>query len=210
MPGAPSRAFVAAEHAGPFAGVSSFGYTQDSMERKTSRSSLPGSRAVDRRAGQPSAALNPRRRGCTLPGMGSGQGLKVFLSYAQSDGKWARELSEHLEAAGFEVFDPIGQLLPGDNWSLEIGKALDDSQAMVVLISPAAVQSSWVQREIQYALGSEKYQDRLIPVEVEPTTDFPWVLRHLQWIKGDPLEAGQRVAEILQSTGELDVHADAH
>ncbi|HSN87833.1 MAG TPA: toll/interleukin-1 receptor domain-containing protein, partial [Thermoanaerobaculia bacterium] len=60
-------------------------------------------------------------------------GIKVFLSYAHSDGNWARELSGHLEAAGFRVLDPVGQLLPGDNWSLEIGKALDSSQAMVVL-----------------------------------------------------------------------------
>lgn len=135
--------------------------------------------------------------------------IRVFLSYAQSDGKWAREISEHLEAAGFQVFDPADRLLPGDNWSLEIGKALDASQAMVVLISPAAVRSPGVQREIQYALGSEKYQDRLIPVEVEPTADFPWVLRHVQWIKGDPSKAGRQIAEILQAAGELDVHADA-
>jgi hypothetical protein len=138
------------------------------------------------------------------------RGMKVFLSYAQSDRGWAKKLSEDLAGAGFQVFDPVGELLPGDNWSLEIGKALDDSQAMVVLISPAAVRSPWVQREIQYALGSEKYQDRLIPVEVEPTTDFPWVLRHVQWIKGDPSHAGRQVAEILQAVGGLDVHADAH
>ena len=140
----------------------------------------------------------------------SARALKVFLSYAQSDGSWARELSGHLEAAGFRVLDPVGQLLPGDNWSLEIGKALDSSQAMVVLISPAAVRSPWVQREIQFALGSEKYQDRLIPVEVDPTNDFPWVLRHLPWIKGNPSQAGQQVAEILEAAGEPDVHAGAH
>jgi len=142
--------------------------------------------------------------------MSGARDIQVFLSYAQSDGKWARELSGHLEAAGVRVLDPLGQLLPGDNWSLEIGKALDSSQAMVVLISPAAARSSSVKREIQFALGSEKYQDRLIPVEVEPTTDFPWVLRHFQWIKGSPSQAGQRVAEILEAAGELDVHADAH
>jgi hypothetical protein len=31
--------------------------------------------------------------------------IKVFLSYALSDGKWARRLSEHLKAAGLQVFD---------------------------------------------------------------------------------------------------------
>ncbi len=142
--------------------------------------------------------------------MGASSGIRIFLSYTQSDRGWARKLSGDLEAAGFQVFDPVDELFPGDNWSLEIGKALDESQAMVVLISPAAVRSPWVQREIQYALGAEKYQDRLIPVEVEPTTEFPWVLRHVKWIRGNPQEAGRQIAEILQAAGELDVHADAH
>jgi hypothetical protein len=127
------------------------------------------------------------------------RGINVFLSYANSDEKWARKISEQLAAAGFQVFDPADRLVGGDNWFLEIGKALDNAEAMVVLISPAAVRSSWVQREIQYALGSEKYQDRLIPVEVEPTADIPWILRHLQWIKGDPSQAGRQVAKLLQA-----------
>jgi hypothetical protein len=143
-----------------------------------------------------------------LPDMDEASGIKVFLSYAHSDRDWARKISEVLEAAGFQVLDPVNALLGGENWSLEIGKALDESQAMVVLISPAAVRSEWVGREIQYALGSERYQDRLIPVEVTPTADFPWVLRHVQWIRGNPAEAGRQVAAILQSSGGLDVHAD--
>lgn len=143
--------------------------------------------------------------------MSSEHGIRIFLSYAQSDQQWARKLSEYLDAEGFQVFDPA-ELLPGDNWSLEIGRALDTSEAMVVLISPAGVSSPWVQREIQYALGSERFQDRLIPIEVEPTKDFPWVLNHLPWIKleGNLAEAGQQVSEILHASGESDVHAGSH
>ncbi len=139
-------------------------------------------------------------------------GIRVFLSYTQSDQQFARKLSEYLDAAGFRVFDPADQLLPGDNWSLEIGRALDLSDAMVVLISPDGVRSPWVQREIQYALGSERFQDRLIPVEVEPTKDFPWVLNHLPWIRleGNFAEAGEQLSKILQASGKPDVHAASH
>lgn len=136
--------------------------------------------------------------------MSSGREIRIFLSYTQSDRPFARKLSERLGAAGFQVFDPVDELLPGDNWSLEIGRALDASDAMVVLISPASVRSPWVQREIQYALGSERFQDRLIPVEVEPTDDFPWVLNHLPWIKleGNLAEAGEQVSKILHASGK--------
>lgn len=136
---------------------------------------------------------------------------QVFVSYAHRDSLWAKELSESLEAYGFRVFSGA-KLLPGDNWHLEIGKALEAAYAMVVLISPAAVRSPAMQQEIQYALGAERFQGRLIPIEVEPTQDFPWVLRKLQWIKtqGGPAEAARQVAGILHTAGEPDVHAGAH
>jgi hypothetical protein len=101
-------------------------------------------------------------------------------------------------------------LFPGDNWPLEIGKALDTSNAMVILISPAATRSSSVRQELDYALGSLKYKNRVIPVLVEATTDYPWILRHFQWIEGDPADAGLKIAELLAAKEDLDVHADAH
>jgi hypothetical protein len=144
--------------------------------------------------------------------MSSGREFRVFLSHAHSDQSHARRISELLGAAGFQVFDPADELLGGDNWSLEIGRALDASEAMIVLISPAGVRSPEVQREIQYALGSERFQDRLIPVEVEPTKDFPWVLSRLPWIKlkGNLAEAVEQVSKILQASGNPDVHAPSH
>ena len=157
-----------------------------------------------RRAPQSLEGLNPRRQGSTLRDMA--ERFQVFLSYDHSDGKWARKLSEYLEAAGFRVFDRQNQLFPGDNWPREIGKALDSSNAMVVLISPESVRSPSVQREIDYALVSVRYENRLIPVEVEPTTGFPWILGHMPWVKGNPEEAGAGVAELLEAAG---VHANA-
>jgi hypothetical protein len=142
--------------------------------------------------------------------MASPAGIQVFLSHVPSDRRWARELAQQLAAAGLKVFDPIDELFPGDNWSLKIGTALDESTAMVVLLSPEAVKSNWVLNEIQYALGSEKFQHRLIPVEVEPTEDFPWILRKMQWVRGNPAEAGRQIVKILERAGNHKVNADAH
>ena len=54
---------------------------------------------------------------------------------------------------------------------------------MVVLITPHAFESEWLKEEIQYALTSEHYQGRLIPVflgdKTETLTDVPWILRKL-------------------------------
>jgi hypothetical protein len=135
----------------------------------------------------------------------------VFVSHSNSDTAWAMELSRRLESYGLRVFLAAGSVLPGANLHLEIGKALEAADAMVVLISPAAADSSYVQQEIQYAIGAERFQGRLIPVEVKPTQDYPWVLRKLQWIRtdGDAARAGDQIARILQVAGGPDVHAGA-
>ncbi len=59
---------------------------------------------------------------------------------------------------------------------------MKSAEAMVVLLSPEAIESRWVSHEIEYALGAKRLQDRLIPVLVRPTKKIPWILRELQLI----------------------------
>ncbi len=51
---------------------------------------------------------------------------------------------------------------------------------MVVLVSPDAMRSEHVRREIEYALGNPGYEGRLFPVQVRPTPSMPWILRELK------------------------------
>lgn len=124
--------------------------------------------------------------------------VDVFVSYASEDRAWARELISHLEEKGLNVSDPASELSPGDNWSLEIGKALEGAGAMVVLVSPASARSESAQRDLDYALGSKKFRDRLIPVIVKPTDKVPWILRRLDPVKGTPSQASERIAKRLK------------
>ena len=137
--------------------------------------------------------------------------MKVFLSYSLQDERHARELRERLAAAGLDVWDPNERLFPGDNWALAIGKALEQAQAMVVLLSPDSVSSQNVRREIEYALGSTKYEKRLIPVVVRETRDIPWILKKLPLMKlrDNVDEVGQRIVEILQPERKAAAHRKA-
>src|SRR6266487_333029 len=103
--------------------------------------------------------------------------MKVFLSYASEDREVAKELASHLAKEKIEAWDPAEALFPGDNWALKIGKALEQSDAMVVLLSPNSVKSEWVLHELQYALSTPHYKGRVIPVVVRPTKDIPWILK---------------------------------
>src|ERR1043166_6640866 len=111
-------------------------------------------------------------------------GMKqIFISYAHKDQKIAKELTSMLAAGGMKVWLADEQVLPRDNVSLEVGKALEQSDAMVVLLSPDAVASQNVRREIAYALSSPKFEQRLVPVMVKATKNIPWFLENLAPIR---------------------------
>lgn len=81
--------------------------------------------------------------------------LKVFISHAHQDAALAARVAQALQGSGLEAWDADTNLLPGDNWAAEVARALEESQAMVVLLTPDAIDSVWVLREIEYALGAK-------------------------------------------------------
>lgn len=131
--------------------------------------------------------------------------MKVFLSYSEKDRRWAKKLSAQLEKAGFKVWYAERELLPGANWAEEVERALAQSDAVVALVSPDAVASRWFHHEIEHALGSPHFADRLIPVIVRPTADMPWILERLSAIGpgSGPAAAGRLIAERLRAPRRL-------
>ena len=131
--------------------------------------------------------------------------MKVFLSHAESDCEVARKLAAGLREAGHRVWSAEDKLFPGDNWALQIGKALEESEAMVVLISPQAMKSAWVRREIEFALGTPQYRGRLIPVIIKPTAEMPWILKKFPQVRIGPHldEACREIDEYIRHGFEL-------
>lgn len=130
---------------------------------------------------------------------------RVFVSYDNADLAVARQVAKQLEDAGHKVWFAEDSVFPGDNWAQLVGKALDKSDAMVVLISPASMKSDWVRREIDFALSSPRYRGRLIPVIVRPTSDIPWILKRFPKVHiGKHIaEAGRKIADYVQDGFEL-------
>ena len=108
------------------------------------------------------------------------------MSHAYTDAVLAARISNALESKGLEVWNPDRDLLPGDNWAGETARALEESDAMVVLLTLAAANSPNVKREIVYALGAKNFSNRLIPVVVGdpdhfPKKEIPWIVRQMPW-----------------------------
>jgi hypothetical protein len=120
--------------------------------------------------------------------------MKVFISHAHADRRFAARLAKTLEAAGHDVWTER-EILPGDNWAAAAATALDQADALVALISPDALQSELVKHEWEYALGQERFRYRLIPVEVRRTDEKPWIFERLKVLPGsDPEATGREIA----------------
>jgi len=132
--------------------------------------------------------------------------MKVFISYAQSDERLAEKIAESLKQAGLTIRDYRREILPGDLWSEKASQALQDSDAMVVLLTPEAARSKQVRSEINYALSQDAFKNRLIPVFVGspdriPKKEVPWILWELQMVnlpeRGNQQEGIQQIARTL-------------
>jgi formylglycine-generating enzyme required for sulfatase activity len=98
--------------------------------------------------------------------------LKIFLCHASEDKPRVRELHRRLTADGAEVWLDEVSLLPGQNWRSEIPKAVRIADAVIVCLSPLAVdKEGYVQKEIRFALDAayEKPEDTIyiIPAKLE-------------------------------------------
>jgi TIR domain len=108
--------------------------------------------------------------------------MKTYLSYARPDQDLAKELYDSLQKAGHEVWFDEYELDPGYVWGRRIDKALKTSQAMIVLISPDSMNSKEVRREIGYALVTQNFAFRVLPVYVKPTDHVPGYLNKLKGV----------------------------
>jgi hypothetical protein len=129
--------------------------------------------------------------------------MKIFVSYAGPDRDFAVALKDYLSVKGHYVWVDDRTLLPGNNWPLEIGKALQSCDTMVVILSPNSEKSEIQRHEINYALGSNRYSGRVIPVFIGPAKDYPWILDEFPTIhvRQNPALAGRKIGELLRKAG---------
>ncbi len=132
--------------------------------------------------------------------------MKVFISHAHADSPLARRIADALRASGFQVWDE-SQLLPGDNWAAKVGEALEESQAMVIVLTAHAIEAANIRYELEYALGKKEFKGRVVSVLAAPPDELPehsipWVLRRLRMVnftETGPEEGVRQVAEALKS-----------
>lgn len=119
---------------------------------------------------------------------------RIFLAHASEDKPRVQQLYNQLKKQGFSPWLDAIDLIPGQNWEIEIPKAIKRASVCLVCLSKSSVaKKSYVQREFRYALLA--YAELppesiyLIPVRLDdcevPDLQIPDLelkLRSIHWV----------------------------
>ena len=107
-----------------------------------------------------------------------------IFSHASQDRTAANRICRQLRGRGLKVWYSKVHLVGAEAWHDEIGEALDRCDWFVVLLTPDAVRSQWVKREIVYALSMPRYVGRIVPVILKDCNPrrLSWALKAVQSI----------------------------
>jgi outer membrane protein assembly factor BamB len=111
--------------------------------------------------------------------------LKVFLCHAHADRDAVRTLYNRLIKDGVDAWFDKEKLLPGQDWELEIRKAVREADVVVVCLSKQFNQAGFRQKEVRLALDTamEKPEGEIfiIPARLEEC-DTLESLRRWHWV----------------------------
>ena len=79
----------------------------------------------------------------------------VFISHSEADKPFVRRLADDLRASRVSVWLDENAIASGDSLIGTIAMALAESDCVIAVLSPDAVASSWVQKELHIALTRE-------------------------------------------------------
>jgi len=144
--------------------------------------------------------------------------MQVFICYSRADKQFAAQLVDDLAEYEVEVWMDIRSIPSGSNWDLEVQKGLDNSDVMLVLLSPSSAASQNVADEWSYFIERDK---PIIPIMIAPcevpfrlsrrqrvdfTTDYKRGFQQLLLALGSPAQRDPESTKQIRAIPMRDPH----
>lgn len=114
--------------------------------------------------------------------------MQIFLSHSSKDAAIAGQICERLEKNGAKCFIAPRDIRPGKEYAEEIINGIDESAAIVLLMSQNANSSPHVLREVEHAVSSNTPILVYKMEEVALSKSMEYFLMTHQWISAKPRE----------------------
>lgn len=102
----------------------------------------------------------------------------VFISYSSANLAWVRTLAENLKRHGFKVWLDQWELKPGQDFAFVLDAALQNAAAGILVVTPEATASGWVQQEYSRMLQRRNSPGRpftILPVLLGEGAQLPFL-----------------------------------
>lgn len=118
--------------------------------------------------------------------------VRIFVSHSSHDNVWCRPFADALKAVGYDVWYDETGLQGGAAWVASIQHEVETRDVFLLVLTPEAWESKWVQDELQLAIATRR---RVLPVLLRNTQVSGFLLT-TQWITviGEEPQAAARTA----------------
>lgn len=101
----------------------------------------------------------------------------IFISYRTTNREWVEILAKNLKQQGYKIFLDAWELQGGQNFMQTIYGAIKSSHCALLIATPDAAESGWVQREYEIMVQQQQEHDDFfyIPVIFGEFPDFPFL-----------------------------------
>lgn len=119
-----------------------------------------------------------------LPPPSEEREIGVFISYSSKDRAMAERIATALRAVSLDVWFDSWEIQPGDGILQKIEDGLTQNDIILILLSPHAVDSTWVRKELDTALMRQLSGQHvtIIPIVIEDC-EIPATLKDIENVK---------------------------
>ncbi|XP_040894717.1 uncharacterized protein LOC121182335 [Toxotes jaculatrix] len=122
------------------------------------------------------------------PTLRNGESYHVFISYSSTDYQWTHSIISHLESCGLQVCYHERDFTPGRTVLENMSECIQESQKVLLVLSPEFVRSRWCLLEANMSLFRDCLERKpIIPVLLQSGVSVPLHLCHLTYLEAsDP------------------------
>jgi hypothetical protein len=91
--------------------------------------------------------------------------MQLFISYSRADLATATRLADDLARQGYGIWLDVRSIPHGANWDNEVERGINESDVMLVLLSPSSTASQNVADEWSYFIEKHK---KILPLMIQP------------------------------------------
>jgi hypothetical protein len=129
----------------------------------------------------------------------------IFLSSAAADTDVAQRIASELKRAGYRVVT-LGKIRAGDDWIPHLNNAVDQADAVLLLVSDHWLASASSQIEAAAALSdSPGRSKRVVPILIDRNAPLPPWMQTLQYVDmSDATSTSTGLQTLLSSLGDVE------